>query len=156
MSTRSQDSFRQAFSKSLTFDDIRLMDAGSLERSSFDPDSIARVRSRLYRNESKAVERLTVKTGDYDDMEKARDTRVAGTQMDCRDFALSDNLALKYFNIYGENYMGGNVPDSDSKWVCPRCQTKYLMDWKTLPMACRSCGTQTPVGRMIEDGVLRR
>lgn len=157
MSTRSQDQFRDELRKSITFDDMRLMDTRSLARVA-DADAVAKCRVRMFRNQSRAIERYVNRSGDDDIMQKARDSwRAAGAGVDCRDIALSDNLALIYFETYGENFEGGEIPDDQNKgWECPCCHVKYQMNLSTLPDECRRCGWETPLGRLRRDGVLRR
>jgi len=157
MSTRGQDEFRDALARSITFDDMRLMDVRSLARVA-DADAVAKCRIRVFHDQSRAIEKMTISSGDYDDMEKARDSwRPAGTGFDARDFALSDNVAMIYFNAYGENFEGGEIPDdANAGWECPACHLKYKVSLKTLPDNCLRCGWQTPLGRLRQDGVLRR
>jgi len=143
--------------KSITFDDMRLMSPASLARVA-DADAVAKCRVRMFRDQSRQIERMVNGTGDADDMQKARDSwRAAGTGFDVRDFALSDNVAMIYYNHYGENFEGGEIPDDQNAgWECPGCHLKYGVSLKTLPDNCKRCGWETPLGRLRRDGVLRR
>jgi len=157
MSTWLQDQFRDDLRKSITYDDMRLLDTKTLARVA-DADAVAKCRVRMFRNQSRAIERYVNSSGDDDIMQKTRDSwKAAGTGVDCRDLALSDNIALIYFNHYGENFEGGEIPDNaDMGWECPCCHVKYQINLSTLPDNCLRCGWETPMGRLRRDGVLRR
>lgn len=156
MVTRIQENFKEALRKEAgNFTNIRLLDAPLLARVA-DADAVNKSRLGYFRDREKLIRRFSYKSGDYEDMEEARCTKETyGT--DARDFALEDNVAMIYFNCYGENFEGGEIiDDPDQGWTCPGCKMKYVMTLKGLPDTCKRCGWLSPLGRLKKDGFLRR
>ena len=152
--SRYSEQFREDMRKSVSFDDMRIMDTRWLARN-VDADAVNKCRLKVFHDQSRQIAHLTNSTGDAADMEKARDTLEAG-QVDARSFALEENLAVIYFEHYGQNYEGGPVVDDPNYWVCPGCHLKHQMSWKALPDRCPRCGWLSPLGEMKRDGVFRR
>ena len=150
---RYHEQFREDLRKSVGYDEMRLMDTRWLARN-VDADAVNKCRIRTFGEQSRAVARMAARTGDADDMQKARETMDNGT-IDARAFALEENLALTYFEHYGQNYEGGEIVDDPNYWVCPGCHLKHQMSWKALPDNCPRCGWLSPLGEMKRDGVLR-
>lgn len=152
--SRNEDNFYTEMRRSLTDDDIRLMSPDSLARI-MDPEEVNRRRMDFHRQEARSIRRLVSKTEDGEDMERYRATK-GDYSMDAREFALDDNVAVIYFNYYGENFEGGEIMDNVNEgYTCPGCKLKFAMSLKTMPDRCPRCGWQTPLGRMKKDGVFR-
>ena len=156
MGKREQEAFREDLSKSLnTFTNMRLINNNVLARH-VDADAVNKCRMKIYNRQSRAIERMASRSGDYDDMEKARATK-GDYKIDEREFALEDNITLIYINFYGENFEGGEIMDNTNDgWVCPGCKLRYVMSLKGLPDRCKRCGWQTPLGRLKKDDAFRR
>lgn len=153
--SRRQEDFRERLRKSITYDDMRLMSEDSLARTC-DPEAVNRFREDIYHQQSRGVAKMTTSTGDADDMEKLRG-KTGRYSQDVVGMALEDNVAVIYFNIYGENFEGGPIMDDPEKgWTCPGCKLKYKTSLKALPDRCMRCGWQSPMGRLRKDGYLRR
>ena len=154
MVNRYHESFRENLRKSFDWNDARILDTHILARN-MDADIANRYRLDLYKSQSDAVKRLT-RGDDYADMEKMRG-KVGNYVVDAREYALEEDLAVKYFNFYGCNYEGGEIVDDQNKgWECPGCHVKYMTIWKCLPDRCQRCGWLTPIGEMKRDGAFRR
>jgi hypothetical protein len=100
---------------------------------------------------------MTVHTGDGDDMQKARDRgyRPTGKGYDARDFELEDNIAMIFFNAYGEGFYGEPFPSKDTGYTC-LCGLKMQMSLKMTPERCPRCGRETPLGQLYKDRILKR
>lgn len=150
---RYHEQFREDLRKSVDYDTMRLMDTRWLARN-VDVDAVNKCRLRTFGEQSRATAKMAARTGDADDMEKARETMDNGT-IDARAFALDENLAVTYFEHYGHNSEGGDIVDDPNYWKCPFCGLKHQMGWKLLPDGCGRCGHLTPLGEMKRDGILR-
>lgn len=156
---RRHEDFREAMRKSLTEEmwrDERTMTDATLARM-VDSDAIERCRLSRYGQQSKAIAKLTQRTEDYNEMQKARDMgRPAGVRVDARDFDLDQNLAVIYYDAFGEGFYGEPFPSKDDHYTCKGCGVKMMMSIKLLPEHCPKCGRETPLGELIKEGVLRR
>ena len=74
------------------------------------------------------------------------------------EFSIGDmnRLPVLYYNTYGVGHNGSPCIDNDDSWTCPHCHRTFNTTLATLPDYCQVCGETTPMGRMIEDGILRR
>lgn len=153
------EDFREALRKDLTKDlwnDERVMRDASLARM-VDNDAIAKCRLSRYGQQSKEISKFTQRTGDYDDMQKARDSwKAAGTGYDARDFDLDQNVAQIYFDHFGEGFYGEPYPSKDSEYVCRGCGVRMQMSLKMLPEFCPKCGRETPLHELYAERVLKR
>lgn len=155
---RSNEEFRENLISSLMEDlwtDERVMNDRLLGRM-VDNDAIAKCRLSRYGQQSKAIAKATQRTGDYDDMQKARDSnKAAGKGYDARDFDLDQNVAEIFFNAYGEGFYGEPFPSKDNGYTC-RCGLKMMMSLKMTPERCPRCGRETPLGQLYKDRILKR
>lgn len=151
---RSREQFREDLRKSFTYDDIRLMDSRALARN-VDAKVVEKTRLSIYGSQSDQIKRMTHRTEDYNDMQKARDTNTWGT-LDARMFELEDNIPQIYYETYGQGFYGEPFPSKDGEWICPKCGLKYKMSLKTLPYECERCREITPMGELARDGTMRR
>lgn len=158
MVSRSNEALRQALEKDFRrnlFTNARLMNANTLGRF-VDADEINKCRLSLYGQQSDKIKRFTQRSGDYDDMVKARDM-INGYDVNPAFFELEDNICTIYFNAYGENFYGGEVIDrADDGYRCLGCGVHMQVSLKTLPNECPRCKHITPLGRLKKDGILRR
>lgn len=153
--SRRQEQFREELYHDFDKHDLRIMPAAMLERW-VDPQVANKFRLDIYKQQRKGIQKMTATTGSADEMEKYRATK-GDYSMDAREFALEDNVAVMYFNYYGENFEGGEIIDnSDDGWTCPGCHIKYGMSLKMMPDRCIRCGWLSPLGRMKKDGVFNR
>ena len=156
---RRHEDFREALRKNLMKDlwsDERIMTDGTLARM-VDADAIEKCRLSRYGQQSKQIARMTQRTDDYNEMQKARDSwKPADVKMDARDFDLDQNLAEIYYNWAGEGFNGEPFPSKDTEYTCRGCGLKMQMSIKLLPERCPKCGRETPLGELIKEGVLRR
>lgn len=153
--SRARDEFRDQLVHSIDYDDMRLMSPASLARW-LDVEKVNRFREDIFKQQSEGVRRMTQRSGTADEMEKYRATK-GDYGVDAREFALEDNIAVIYFNFYGENFEGGEVIDNpEDGWTCPGCKLKYKMSLKTLPDRCMRCGWESPLGRLKRDDAFRR
>lgn len=153
MVSKKAENFNEALRKSIGYDEMRLMSTDSLARL-VDAEVVNKCRLSLYGQQSAAIKRLTHKTEDYYDMEKARASK-GDYRLDAREFALEDDLAVIYFNHYGHGFYGGEIVDDASQgWKCPKCGLKYKMSLKAMPYECSWCKHITPIGELARDGVL--
>ena len=153
--SRAAEEFREQLRKDISEDDLRILSPDSLSRMA-DPDRVNRFRQQEYHQQSRQIADMTRRTGDYDDMEKCRATK-GDYRIDEREFALEDNIAMIYFNFYGENFEGGEIMDNPNDgWVCPGCKLKYAMSLKGLPDRCMRCVWLSPLGRLKKDDAFRR
>lgn len=157
MVTRSHEAFRESLGKEIlrTPADMRLMNPYTLARH-VDAEAVNKCRVRTFHDQSKSIAHMTNRTGDDDDMERARSTK-GDYKMDAREFALNDNFALMYFNFYGHGFNNSPIVDNpEDGWTCPKCGLKYKMSLKMLPEYCNKCDHITPMGEMIRDKAFRR
>lgn len=144
---------RKQFQKDL-FQDCIQLDSPLLLRN-VDEDAINKCRLSLYGQQESLVKRHSVKTGDYEFMEKNRATK-GDYKLDAREFALEDSVEKIYFDFYGHGYNDSPVIDRPgAPYVCP-CGLKMMMLAKTFPEECPKCHRLTPMGELIRDGVMRR
>lgn len=145
---------RRCFAEDL-FTDARLLDSSIMLRN-VDEDAINKCRLSIYGQESSLVKRHSIKTEDYEQMEKARATK-GDYKLDAREYALEDSVEKIYFDFYGHGYNDSPVIDRPgAPYVCPCGRVKLGMNAKTFPERCPCCGRLTPVGELIRDGVMRR
>lgn len=145
---------RKTFKEDL-FTDARLLDNDLICRN-VDEDAVNKCRLSLYGKTRDMVKKQTVKSGDYDMMEKCRATK-GDYKLDAREFALEDSFELIYFNYYGHGYNDSPVVDRPgAPYKCPCGRVSMQMNAKTFPEFCPTCGRITPMGELIRDGVMHR
>lgn len=156
MASRQNEAFREDLRKSMsTFTDMRLLNPQTLARH-VDAEAVNKCRMKIYHDQKRMINKMTSRSGDDDDMEKARSTK-GDYSMDMREFALSDNVAQIYFDFYGHGFNGSPIVDNpDDGWTCPRCGLKYKMSLKALPEYCKKCATITPLGELMRDDAFRK
>lgn len=155
MTTRMEEEFEELLRHDFSDDDMRIQSARMLQDWS-DPERANKVRQDIYNQKRRSIERMTIRSGTADLMEKLRATK-GDYRADAREFALSDNIAEMYFNFFGENFEGGDVMDnSDEPYTCPWCKLKYGMSLKNMPDNCLRCGSLTPLGRLRKEGAFNR
>lgn len=156
---RRHEDFRETLRKNVSKDlwnDERVMSDATLARL-VDDDALTKCRLSRYGQQSRQIASMTQRTDDYNDMQKARDSwRPADVKMDARDFDLDQNLALIYYEAFGEGFSGEPFPSKDTEYTCRGCGLKMQMSIKLLPERCPTCGRETPLGELIKEGVLRR
>ena len=155
---RENEDFRENLLKSFQKDlwqDERVMDDRLLGRM-VDNDAIAKCRLSRYGYQSSSVAKFTHRTEDYNDMQKAADTKNAGDMYDARDFDLEQNVALIYFENFGEGFYGEPFPSKDTEYRCRGCGLLMKMSLKTLPERCPRCGRETPLGELYKERILKR
>lgn len=155
---RRHEEFRESLRKNLTTDmwnDERVMTDATLGRM-VDNDAIAKCRLSRYGQQSKAIARLTQRTDDYAEMQKLKDSwKATGKGYDARDFDLEENIALIFFNAYGEGFYGEPFPSKDDHYTC-RCGLKMAMSLKVMPERCPRCHRETPIGQLYKDKILKK
>ena len=120
-----------------------------------DEDAINKCRLPQYGQMRGLVRNHSLKSGDYEQMEKNRASK-GDYRLDAREYALEDSVEKIYFDFYGHGYNDSPVIDRPgAPYVCP-CGLKMSMNAKTFPEECPSCHRLTPVGEPIRDGVMRR
>ena len=156
MVTRQNENFRESLRRSMNnFADMRVQNPYVLARH-VDAEAVNKCRVRTYRDQRYAINHMADRSGDYDDMEKARATK-GDYSIDAREFSLGDNLAQLYFDFYGHGFNNSPIIDNPNDgWTCPKCGLKYKMSLKLLPDYCRRCDNLTPLGEMKRDGAFRR
>lgn len=148
-----EETVRQAFRDDL-FTDALTLDTPLMMRN-VDEDAINKCRLSIYGQQSDLVKRHSIKTGDYDQMEKNRASK-GDYRLDAREYALEDSVEKIYFDYYGHGYNDSPVIDRPgAPYVCP-CGLKMAMNAKTFPEECPCCHRLTPVGELIRDGVMHR
>ena len=156
---RENEQFRNDVAENLTADlwqDERVMQDRYLARM-VDNDAICKARLSRYGQMSKAIRRMTQRTDDYNDMQKAKDSwKAADSGYDARDFDLEQNVALIYFNAFGQGFYGEPFPSKDDHYTCRGCGLKMQMSLKMLPERCPKCGRETPLGELYKERVLKR
>jgi len=156
---RRHEDFSEALRKNITNDlwtDERVMHDRNLARA-VDHDVLAKCRLSRYGQQSQAVSRFMHRTEDYNDMQKVKDEfRPADKNIMARDFDLDQNVALIYFEHFGEGFYGEPFPSKDDHYTCRGCGLKMLMSLKTLPERCPKCGRETPLGELYKERVLKR
>ncbi len=157
--SRNLDQFHLDLQKEITKDlwrNERVMDDFYLAHM-VDADALAKCRLSRYGHESKSLAKYTNRSGDYNDMQKAKDAfRAADKNVQARDWDLDQNVALVYFEHFGEGFYGEPFPSKNTEWKCPRCGTHYMLSLKTLPERCMKCGRETPIGELYKERVLKR
>jgi len=157
--SRALDNFHLDLKKEIMKDlwrNERVMDDKYLGRM-VDADALAKCRLRRYGYESKNLSKYTQRSGDYDDMQKAKDKfRAADKTVQARDWDLDQNVAAIYFNAFGTGFYGEPYPSKNTEWTCPRCGLCYQLSLKTLPERCMRCGRETPIGELYKEKVLKR
>lgn len=156
---REKEQFRDNVIQSLTTDlwrDERVMQDKYLARM-VDNDAICKCRLSRYGQQSKAIRKMTQRTEDYNDMQKAKDSwKAAGSGYDARDFDLEQNIAVIYYEAFGQGFSGEPFPSKDDHYTCRGCGLKMAMSLKTLPERCPTCGRETPLGELYKEKVLKR
>ena len=162
MTNRSQDQFREALRKNITqdlFTDSRLMDTKLLLHV-VDEEAVEKCRLSTYGQMRKMTNHMINRTDDYQEMEKARDTRIdvskLDNKIDYRQVGLEQNLEEIYFNYYGHGANDSPVPDRPGAPYKCECGTKFMTGWKTMPLICPKCHRITPTGELHRDGVLKK
>jgi len=156
---RRHEEFSETLRKNIARDlwnDERVMRDSSLVHA-VDHDVLAKCRLSRYGQQSKLVSGFMHRTEDYNDMQKVKDEfRPADKNIMARDFDLDQNVALIFFNAYGEGFYGEPFPSKDDHYTCRGCGLKMMMSLKTLPERCPTCGRETPLGQLYKDKVLKR
>lgn len=156
---KKNEQFREDLLKSFQKDlwnDERVMHDNVLGRM-VDNDAICKCRLSRYGQMSKAIQKFTQKTDDYNDMQKAKDSwKAADKGYDARDFDLEQNVAVIYFEYFGEGFSGEPYPSKDDHYTCRTCGLKMQMSLKMLPDRCPKCGRETPLGELYKEKVLKR
>ena len=157
---RYSEDFRQALDTEVRrniFTNARTLDTQMLLRS-VDAEEVNKARlGRMFR-ESALITRMNKNDMEEDWRQKQLGRRDLKYGTNPFEFSLGDmnRLPVLYYNTYGVGHNGSPCIDKDDEWVCPHCRRKYVTTLATLPEYCQVCGETTPMGRMIEDGVLRR
>jgi len=157
--SRRNEQFREDLRKSIMgtlMQDERVMSDAYLGRV-VDASAIEKCRLSRYGQQSGLVRHMTNRTEDANDMQKARDRgdRPTGKGYDARDFDLDDNVALIFYNAYGEGFHGEPYPSKDNGYTCI-CGLKMMMSLKMMPERCPRCGRETPLGQLYKDRILKR
>ena len=152
----SREDIYKAFQDDL-WNDERIVSDRTLGRM-VDASAIEKCRLSRYGQQSKTISRFTQRTGDYDDMQKARDQgyRPADKGYDARDFDLDQNIAMLFYNAYGEGFYGEPYPSKDDEYICKGCRIKMKMSLKAMPERCPRCNRETPLGQLYKDRILKR
>lgn len=157
MTNRYAESFEEALRKNISrdlFTDSRIMSDAALLRN-VDEDALNKCRLSTYGQMRSLNQRLITRTGDEEDVQKARAKR-GDYKAFAAEMPLEDDVERLYFEYYGENFSGGPVVDRPgAPYICP-CGLKMMMVASALPEECPRCHRLTPVGKLIRDGVLRR
>ena len=149
-----EETVRQAFKDDL-FTDALTLDNPIMLRN-VDEDAINKCRLSIYGQQSSLVKRQSIKSGDYDQMEKNRASK-GDYKLDAREFALEDSVEKIYFDYYGHGYNDSPVIDRPgAPYKCPCGRVTMGMNAKTFPEFCPTCGRITPMGELIRDGVMHR
>lgn len=156
---RENEQFRENVNQSITKDlwnDERVMHDGLIGRM-VDNDAIAKCRLSRYGQQSKAIEKMTQRTEDYKEMQKAKDSwKAAGKGYDARDFDLDQNVAMIYYRWFGTGFYGEPFPSKDDHYTCRGCGLKMMMSLKMMPESCPRCGRETPLGELYKEKVLSK
>ncbi len=156
-----RDSFQQDLDKAVKRDlytNARIIEPRMLLRS-VDQEAINRSRmGRMFKESASIVRRD--KNGDEEDWrekQRARTDIKRGHHILEMSLAEMHYLPVVYYNTYGVGHNGSACVDEDGQgWDCPHCRTHFQTTLATLPLYCPRCGETTPMGRMVEDGVLKR
>ncbi len=154
-----RDSFRQDLDQAVKrdlFTNARLIEPKMLLRS-VDAEAVNKARMGRMFKESGQIRRMDKNDVEEEWRERQRARR--DVQQPYFEFSLADmnSLPVLYYNTYGVGHNGSPCVDEDSHgWTCPHCRTTFMRTLATLPLYCDRCGETTPMGRMVEDGVLRR
>lgn len=120
-----------------------------------DAEAVSKARYAIARRNERATAKQMARTGEADDMEKLRASK-GDYSLDAREFTLDDSFEKLYFDYYGEGYNGEPAMNRlGEPYRCP-CGVSMEMGMKTAPPYCPVCHRATPIGRMIEDGVMHR
>jgi hypothetical protein len=154
-----RDSFRQDLDQTVRrdlFTNARIIDSPMLLRS-VDQEAVNKARMGRMFKESGQIRRM-----DKNDVEEEwREKQRARRDVDQHAFEFSlaemNSLPILYYNTYGKGHNGSPCVDEDGLgWDCPHCRVHFQTTLASMPMYCPRCGETTPMGQMIEDGVLRR
>ena len=156
-----RDSFRQSLDQATKrdlFTNARILDSRVILRS-VDADAVSKARmGRMFR-ESASIRRMDKFDVEEEWREKQRSRTDIRGGREAFELSLADQYSLPvlYFNTYGVGHNGSPCVDEDSQgWDCPHCRKTIMSPLSTLPLYCPACGETTPLGRMVEDGVLKR
>ena len=156
-----RDSFRQDLDATVRrdiFTNARIIDSPMLLRS-VDQEVVNKARmGRMFR-ESASIRRMDKNDMEEEWREKQRSRTDIKRDRHVFEMSLADMayLPVLYYNTYGVGHNGSDCVDEDSQgWTCPHCHSKIMCTLASLDPYCPRCGETTPMGRMIEDGVLRR
>ena len=75
------------------------------------------------------------------------------------EFALGDSLEALFYKVYQEGFDGTPIPPRlGEEYTCTniRCRHQYKMPITALPLECKVCGRETPLGRLVYDGYYKR
>lgn len=157
MVTRYVENYREGIRKdslSRLPDYARCQDTALLVRV-VDAEVVNKARYKLAHINQRATAKAMFRSGDAEDMEKYRASK-GDYKLDSREFTLDDQFEQIYFDYYGEGYNGEPAMNRlGEPYRCP-CGVSMEMSMKTAPPYCPVCHRATPLGRMIEDGVLHR
>ena len=147
-----EEDLRKAISKDL-FTNARTM-SDTCIRNFVDDDALNRCRLSTYGQMRRMTNDMATKTEDEEDIERAR--RKVGNYSPLQNLALGDNVEQIYFETYGESFDGGPTVDRPGAFYTCSCGLKMMMPAMSLPNECPRCRRLTPLGKLVEDGVLRR
>lgn len=157
---RYSEDFRQALDTEVRrnlFTNARTLDTKMLLRS-VDAEEVNKARlGRMFR-EAGMITRMNKNDVEEDWRQRQLGRRDLKYGTNAFEFSLGDmnRLPVLYYNTYGVGHNGSPCIDNDDSWTCPHCHRTFNTTLATLPDYCQVCGETTPMGRMIEDGILRR
>ena len=156
-----RDSFRQDIDTTVRrdlFTNARIIEPQMLLRS-VDAEAVNKARmGRMFR-ESGLITRMDKNDVEEEWREKQRARRDIKRDRHVFEMSLAEmnTLPILYYNTYGVGHNGSPCVDDDSQgWTCPHCRSHFQTTLATLDLYCPRCGETTPMGRMVEDGVLKR
>lgn len=155
----SKDYVREEIRRQLSSRMLEMARANNCQRLGrlVDKDALTKCVLSDYRMMNRNLYHSLHKQGDLDEVEKFRakygDASKRGEGIQTAEIPLDKPLEMIYWERYNENFYGGDIPDTPKNYyICPHCNMKYMMSPVCLPLNCRQCGTQTPLGRLTADG----
>lgn len=124
-----------------------------------DKEAIKKCRLTQLKNWEYGIQHKFNKTDQYIKYEKDRDNahRHGRTgAFHIGDLPVGVTVEKMYYDAYGEGFDGTDIPARlGEHYECWHCHRKFMMAPAQLPLKC-GCGTETPLGRLVADGWLRR
>ena len=154
-----RENMRNAFGGNDLWTNARLMDSEVMLRH-VDEDALTKCRLSFYGKRKDAITHSYNFAEEAAIVDKTRDASVSAskleTRLDPREIPLEESLEMVYFKTFGEDSHGNPVPDKpDGGYNCP-CGLRMRMPWKVMPLECPTCRRRTPVGKLVDEGVLHR